>query len=529
VSDRSHGAWLAGLLLVVAPAPAAAQFTASQLVLAQAGERLYTTPRDRTSVYARLDLGWDDPRFALGLRIEGERTSDDSPTGGRAAGYDAVTQRWAEWRGARGRLRAGHLETVLGGGLLYRGFELPGVVLEEAGTRTRYAPVRDLDGLLAEAEFGPLGLRLLQGRPTDGSISPASERAGAPRRVGVIEGGQAEVSLPRSLRVGTAFARFAAGDAPDTHLGSGFVTADLATLLWRSGSPGSVPLRAEYAQRDAAASAFPRLRRDDDTPHALHASLGLLWLRWALVGEVKDYRGFRLGFNDSPALVREHAWVLLNRATHLLDAEGEEGFTLEASGPVTAGIDFVLHRARADGPPGFRLLRFEEDFAELAWAPAERPWSVRGHLARGADTWDAVSERRTRGLRGEWRGSGGWSGEAGFEHQRTVVRGFAGPARAHTDAVAVLGVTRAGWGTLGLEATRTTDPLDLPADLAGEPTARAAVFAGVTLAAELGADHAVQAFVGRRRGGRACVSGVCYEVASLEGAELRITSRFSRP
>jgi len=504
--------------------PCAAQLEATHLLLAQAGERLYTVPRDRVAVYSQLTASYAQGAWSAGARFEAERTSDDSPLGGRLAAYDAVTQRWVEWRDASTRLRAGHFETVLGHGLVHRSFELPGVVYDESGTRTRYAAARDIDGVIGEQGIGPLSLRAFAGSPSDGTVSPASEAQGALRRAGMLQGGQAELRLPRTARVGLTFARFAFGDAPDVHLGSGFIAADLAAMAGFDGL--ALPLAAEFAQKGGGFIEGSSIRRGDDTPHALYASLGVLWRTWSLVAEVKDYRGFRLGTNDPPALVREHSWNLLNRNTHLLDAEGEEGVLVELSGPLAPGVSGVANVSRADGPPGIRRLVFEEAFAELTWSPPSAgTWELRGMHARGRDTWDFVSERVASGLAMLARPRRAWSAEAAIEHQRVERTGFSGFVQSHADVHGVISVTRAGWGTLGVTLTRTTDPIDLPSDLFGEPTAPSALFAGVSLATRVGPHHEVELFAGRRRGGRACISGTCYEVQSLEGAELRVTSR----
>lgn len=510
--------------LLCAATPAAAQLSVTHLLLAQAGERLYTTPRDRVAVYSQLTAAYSQDAWSAGLRFEAERTSDDSPLSGRLAAYDAITQRWAEWRDDTSRLRLGNFETILGSGLVHRSFELPGVVYDESGTRTRYAASRDVDGVLAESSMGPLAIRAFAGAPSDGTVSPASEEQGALRRAGVLQGGQAELRLPRSTRAGLTFTRFSFGDAPDLHLGSAFVAADLATA---SGFDGiALPFTAEFAQKGGGFLEGFELRRGDDTPHALHASLGVLWRAWALVAEVKDYRGFRLGTNDPPALVREHSWNLLNRNTHLLDAEGEEGVLLELSGPLGAWLSGVANVSRADGPPGIRQLVFEEAFAELTVAPpGGEAWELRGMAAQGRDTWDFVSERDALGLAAMMRVSAAVSSELSLEHQRVVRTGFAGFRQPYEDVHATLAMTRSGWGTLGVTLTRTTDPIDRPSDLFGEPTAPSALFAGVSLATRVGPHHEVELFAGRRRGGRACISGTCYEVQSLEGAELRVTSR----
>lgn len=511
-------------LLICTATPSAAQLSVTHLLSAQAGERLYLQPRDRVAVYSQLTAAYRQDAWSVGVRHEMERTSDDSPLEGRSAAYDAVTQRWAEWREEASLLRVGHFETILGNGLVHRSFELPGVIYDESGSRTRYAASRDVDGVLAETAAGPLAVRAFAGAPTDGTVSPASEAQGALRRAGVLQGGQAELRMPRTLRAGLTFTRFSFGDAPDLHLGSAFAAADLAAATGLAGV--AVPATFEYAQRGAGFGDGFALRRGDDTPHAMYASLGVLWRAWSLVAELKDYRGFRLGTNDPPAAVREHSWGLLNRNTHLLDAEGEEGVLVELSGPLGPWSRAVLNLSRADGPPGIRQLVFEEAFAEVTIAPpTDGAWELRGMVADGRDTWDFVGERTGVGLAAQLRLPAALSSEITLEQQRVERVGFSGFRQSYLDLHATLAVTRGGWGTLGLTLTRTTDPVDRPSDLFGEPTAPSALFAGVSLASRVGRSHEVELFAGRRRGGRACISGTCYEVQSLEGAELRVTSR----
>ena len=101
-------------------APVRAQVTGDLLLLARYGDRVYTTPRDHMRLYGRTDVGWSQDGFSAAGRLEFDRSSDNDPLGGRLAQYESVTQRWAEWRDERVRLRVGHLHTILGNGLLHR-------------------------------------------------------------------------------------------------------------------------------------------------------------------------------------------------------------------------------------------------------------------------------------------------------------------------------------------------------------------------------------------------------------------------
>ena len=55
-----------------------------------------------------------------------------------------------------------------GAASVHRSFELPGVVLEETGFRTRFTPVRDVDGVLGEFARGPVSLRGIARRAEPG-------------------------------------------------------------------------------------------------------------------------------------------------------------------------------------------------------------------------------------------------------------------------------------------------------------------------------------------------------------------------
>lgn len=516
----------AALAAALAAAPAHAQVSGTNLLEPRLGTFVHQQPKDRLDLYDRLDLVFARDGLAAGLRWEVNRTSDDDPLGGRPAQYEAITQRWAEWSDGRLRLRVGHAQTILGRGLIHRSFELPGVTYDEPGTRTRYAAARDVDGVLAEAALGPLALRAFGGRPNDATVSPASAAQGAPRHAGVLAGGQAELSLPRSTRAGAAFARYTFGTAPAREFGSGWLGADLLAALGVRAA--ALPVYFEYAQRGGTLGDWWGFRRGEEAPHALYASATALRGGWALAAEYKDYDGFRSGLNDPPQLVREHALSLLNRNTHLLDADGEEGFQLELSGPLHAWVTLTANLSRADGPPNrLRLVRFEERFGELRVAPpGSEAWEVRAFAGRGFDTADFVSDRHAGGASGTLRLPGGFAAELGVERQRAVRTGFTGTAEPFDDVLVNVAVSRAGWGTAGLTTTRTTDPLDRPADAFGNPTAPSATFAGLTLAGAIAPRTDAALFAGRRRGGRACVSGACFDVPSLDGAELRITSRF---
>lgn len=512
-------------LLLCPPVPAHAQLSANNLAIVQAGNTLFTRPRDRTDLYDQLNLVWRAEGFAAGGRFELDRSSDDRPDQGRLAAYDRVTQRWAAWEGPHADLRVGNFYTLLGHGLLHRSWELPGVVYDESGSRTRYAAARDLDGAIAHANAGPLAAQLFGGRVNDATVSPASEALGLDRYQGFLQGAQLESRLPRGGRVGAAWTHFSFGDAPAREAATGFFGFDPLALA--GVRTLAAPLYFEYAEANATPARWAKLRRGPEVPHAMYGSLDLLWNAFTLAAEFKDYDHFRLGTNDPPSLVREHSAPLLNRTTHVLDAEGETGFALEGSAPATRWAAITANFSRSDGAPGIRRLRFEERYAELRVAPPDSDlWDASVFTDRGFDTFDFVSDRHAVGLLAGCRLPRGFSLALDAERTRSVRAPFFGAPVAFEDRLLAFTCSRSGWGSAGVSFTRTTDPQDLPTDDLGAPTKRSVVFTGVNASAEIDARNRLTLFAGRRRGGRACTSGTCYEVPSLDGAELRWETRY---
>lgn len=506
---RGHfrrGASALAIALALSAPPAFSQVTGTNLLIGQAGNVPFQPPPDRTDFYDQLNLEYRSGGTRVGVRFETDQNSANSFI------YHTITQRFAEWSDQRLRLRVGNLHTILGRGLIHRSFEVPGVVLDQPGVQSRYGFTRDLDGALIEGALGPLNARLVSGQPNGGDTSPGLDPDGTQRYRGQASGGEASVRLPREARVGAAFTRFTNTGADQQVLGSGWAEADPLGIAGLRGA--ALPLYFEYAQQDGSLGDWWRFRTGRDVPHALYASANLLWRALTLSAEWKDYQSFRFGTNDPPSLVREHGWTLLNRATHVLDADGERGFQIEGSWGLPALGAVVLNLSRSDSPAA---RRFEEHYAELRVAPEGRPWEGTVFLDRGRDGFAFLQDRHAIGAAGMVRFTREVSATLDLESQRTR----RDPDRFLDEAVS-FGVSRAGWGTLALTSERSSDPEQWDPDRPGRPRR----FLSGSLNAQLSERHDATLFVGERRGGRACTAGTCYQVSSFKGMELRMTSRF---
>lgn len=508
MTPRLLATWLASSLAAALRAGAAlAQVSASNLVESQAGNvpfaRYFGSNPSRLSTYDQLNADLVFSGLRLGFRYE---SLDDSDA---LSQYSRFTQRYADWKQDGVRVRVGDFQTLLGRGLVFRAFELPGVVLADPTGTTRGSFSRELDGVLVEGDAGPVRARAFSGRDDGGT------RAGA----------EAALEVWRGARLGATWLRATNPSGCNAReLGSGYAELDPFGL---AGLPAAaLPVYVEYAQADRSAGEWFEFRTGDRVPHALYVASEFVAGNLAMSAEWKDYRDFRLGWNDPPSLVREHAWALPNRSTHVLDATSEHGVQFEGSWTVPGWGALTANHSRAAGTPAGRVLRFEESFFEVHLAPRSLDrleWSA--FYDRGSDDFRSIRRRDIRGAGATYRAFADWS--ASLDAQRLDaerVNVFA-PNDGFTDTYLSLQVARAKWGSLAWIVQRTTDPIEEDPERFGgaiDPRTYRAWNASV----RLGQGHTLGLFAGERRGGPACTAGTCYEVTPFKGAELRLQSRF---
>jgi hypothetical protein len=499
---------------------ARAQLSASNLMEAQSGNHPHFSQLDRTDLYNQLNLDWTFDPLRVGLRFE---INENSGSPMSEPGYREFTQRYAEWTDPALRALIGNFYTILGRGLIHRSFELPGVVLEQVGIRSRYGPSRDVDGVLLESRRGPVEALLFGGRPNAGTYSPTGAEFGLERYQGQLAGGQLAARVWRDARLGAAYLRQTNDQGGRVgEFASGFLDADLLRLV--GVGEASLPLYFEYALRSPSLDRWFRFDTGDEEASAMYVGTNLLWGPLALSAEWKDYSGFRSGlYNDPPSLVREHAFTLLNRNTHLLDADDEAGYQLEGSWTWADMGSITLNRSSAVGEPGpTTRLRFDEVYAELHAMPARIPWAeLTAFIDFGQDDWIFIRDRDLYGGSATVRAYTHWSATADLQRQVAERAG----APEFDDLFLGFTVARAGWGSAAVLFERSTDPEQEDPEFNPIPGVTPRHFTAGVLSARLSERHDAVLFFGERRGGRACTAGTCYEVKPFTGVELRLTSR----
>jgi hypothetical protein len=239
--------------------------------------------------------------------------------------------------------------------------------------------------------------------------------------------------------------------------------------------------------------------------------------------EYKDYRNFLLPFNDPPPLVREQAYPLLARSAHVVTPQNERGWQCEIVLQRPGSFALTANFSQAAGRPFGVTNWFHEAFLDGEYDISDIV-AVTGFYDWSEDGMTREENRHAFGLYGQASGWRNWGARVGAESQ-TFDRSFA-PRRRIWNHAASFTVTRAPALSAGMVWEVSTDPLliDNPATVEQEHETRHWV--GVNARCQLGNHYVFRVFAGRRRGGPACASGVCYEVLDFEGFEFVITVRF---
>ena len=500
------------LLLGGCPGRGQAQMYLSSLTEIQLGNLPDNEPQDLRTIYYQLNLDYTLSGFRMGLRSENFRATESGRN------YHQFAQRYAQYRRGQLHATAGHFYTIIGNGLLVHAFELPGVITEDRGSRRRYQITRDLDGLQVGYSWKGARILLLRGTPVNSGLPPGLE--GVDRRDGTVQGGAVEVRPWRSVEGGIGLLQLKA--AGEEELGATvYVNLRLAPVLERLNLQDlHVDLSGEYAQRDAKADRWFSL--DRDLPRALYLAGTLTAGSLGLSLEYKDYRDFLLSeVNNPPTLIREHEAFLLNRDTHELLADDEQGVQAELTYGFEGGQTLIAHmaRARRRQEPG------EEDDLNLweffvqANSPVGQSVHAQVFADHSRDRFFTDERRTTLGSAWDWRVSEGYALNADVQFQH-VSRRLGRSELPFKNVYLGMELSRAPGWSWALLLQRSTDILERGASSTGTT-----YWWGSNINWQIREGYNLHLFGGKRRSGLACAAGTCYEVLGFEGVELRLINQ----
>ncbi len=474
----------------------------------QLGNLPHESPEDLSTLYTQFDLRYDHDNTTLGLRYE------DFSSASKTTSYAHLAQRFFEWRKKRITVRLGHFYPTLGRGLVLRGFELPHVVFEQRQFRSRYGYYRDVDGMSVRGEWKRLSFLLLRGAPLDNTLPPGLENQH--RRSGIIEGGQISVRPVLWLDVGNGYMRYERPNSVSDHYYTLFTEMNFNRLMRDAGLDASLNLYAEHARLNGGAGDFFATSKT----HATYVSAGISWRRLGFSAEYKDYDRFENGINLPPILYPEHRYYLLNRSTHELLANYENGTQFEMTFRPWDNIFLLANHSRSVNELPFKNFEFKETFVEATLYVGDH-YTLKAFYDRAKDEIKQENKRRTAGVNLESYLSGGYGVTFDFQHQ-TARR-----VEDYENIFFSLTVSHAPGLSIGVSVDRSTDPFDVDDKNTRDVAETSAQYRpAIQGAIRLNMDHELGFFYGARRGGLVCVSGTCYQVLPFEGFKVRWMGRF---
>ncbi|MBC8183883.1 hypothetical protein H8E88_22545 [candidate division KSB1 bacterium] len=495
------------------------QISVSNLTEYQVGNLPDTDPKNMTSLYDQLNLDYYNRDLAIGVRFESFGSSQLDKK------YNKFTQRYLEWQKDWFRIRIGNFYGILGRGLVFRAFELPGVVKEDARNRMRFGLSRVADGFIAEAKTDLLEVTMLRGESLDSNLPPSIEDNN--RSIGIVEGGELKLRPLNYLSFGGTYARYTLANEKKYEVSSGILDLSIGQFLEKISLNDVIfDFYGEYAQKQPALENY--ISTSSKHPHALYISTNLIFGGFGFSAEHKDYHDFNFLMNDPPPLMKEHSFYLLNRSTHVLRPENEKGNQFEATYTFLCGSSINANYTTAlNRSPYMKDAKYhvEEKFLEGDIYFGEN-FLTKFFVDKSKDGFELVEDRFTFGLAWEYQFQDYNSINFEFQGQETEkTYEFAPNKKKYKDFYGSISYSRSPKFAIALIGQRTGDPEETGDYTTLEIETKAKNLFSLNINYQLTPEHELFIFYGKRRGGWACTAGTCYEVLSFEGFEIRLLSR----
>ena len=478
-----------------------AQFRGQNLVEYQYGKMPDEAESEFSSLFNRVLADYSIGHFRLGLTVEQYYTPFS------ARNFTSLSQFRLYYSSGPFEVRLGNFYETLGRGLLLRSYEIPGALLEEKSYRAKHYFHRDISGGSVRYRKNNFSAVMLYGKPLNNAFPPGmSIPCRRPDNIAAVQS--------------------------DYNFGGQIAGASLLTLensagrTWYSmvNISGNLGRNLSYYAESARRLDGQRITDfSGEASWALYGALNFSFSSTGLSLEYKNYKDFQLGagFNEPPALVREHSYRVLNRSTHVSQALDETGYQAEAFWMLPDASVITLNHTIAVNDLGRRFV-FREYFIEYSGGTGS------GHELRifaglAEDPIKQESNRVSTGSYTDWRIGSDLVLSTNFEYQRFdrddyIVRNMLiSPGINIRPRLGVAMITEL-----------SNDPflIDKPENSSAMTKGQFRWWTGGTISYRIRNNHNLQVFAGQRRGGPACHSGICYDILDFTGLELRLTSRF---
>ncbi|MFN0151705.1 MAG: DUF6029 family protein [bacterium] len=489
------------------------------------GDRATNVPQEILEEWLDLDVRYE--RVLLGFRYEAfqphekprflEQTADSVREG--------IVQRYAAFEfggsgggGANGGdkgsggIRVGNFYEIFGKGLLFRSYEDRAIRIDG-----------NMEGVQLWGSRGRLAAKAISGRMREVETD---------RRTDILHGADLEARVAPGLALGGSYLIRSARDprvsptpleprhvealggrasynhsAFDLYAEAGRINRHFLSTVDLFSGRGYDDIRGKGYY--ASLSLYPPIDTGPLSALPIHGA--------ALTAQLKNYDNFRFqpegsgqtDYNNPPAATRENAYTLLSRHPHILDADDEQGFSVEANVNPTANSKLTLYRAETDRQGGDPY--YHEWYAE---------W--RTHLGDAYDlalVYDVIdnnqtgTEDKTPIVEVEYAPGGGWSLRGEYQYQDSDI--------------AAVGDVPASEASTHLALLEYNISSDLTVSAVGErATAIEENFVYAQVDYHLSQEHFVSVTVGNRREGFVCVGGICRFEPAFEGVEARFITSF---
>ncbi len=407
--------------------------------------------------------------------------------------YIDLSQSLLQYKKKAWDIKIGNIYETLGRGLLLRGFEIRGAVIEELGFRSRNYFHRDMLGGSVQYRTKKWKVQALRADVLN-ILPPTFDRED--RRTDLVNAVTGEYRYFKKQKIGLHFLNHSSdGSDPNNFFGVQFegpITKKLAYYI-------------EYAQQ-----------ADDAASRAIYFGLNGSIANLSYSLELKDYENFIIGsgINEPPALVQQFTYRTLNRSTHVPNPSDEDGYQIDLSYGFKTGDVLTFNHVLARNQFGNSSFIFQQFFLEWS-SQISTVIPYRLFVDYSKDPFKGQDNRFTVGFYSTIPLSPIWVFSPELEWQR-----FDRSSGAAQNLSFQFEIGYKSKIQLAILAESTTDPF-----LISDNSSRNN-FLGAYLTYRPNSKNTLRLFGGERQGGPACNSGVCYEILDFRGLELRWSTRF---
>lgn len=473
------------------------QFSGHNIAEYQLGNIPGVEPSNVNSIYDQLNLAYRINGFRGSVRLENYYSNDDERDQ-----FTKLTQYTLSYRKKGLDFKLGNFYQTLGRGLLYRGYEIKSSIYEDQIYRVKQGFYRDLQGAFGGYSNKFFEVKAMHGKSLINQLPPTDPN----NRLDLVSAGEINARLLKQ-NLGFIYLNNK-NESENSDYISTFLGGTIFDLFDYYG---------EFAHRVNASDSFLGFTADDS--YGAYFSLGYSISGFGISFELKDYQNLFIGsgISDPPTLVKEHVYKLLNRSTHVPFYFDESGLQTEIFIVPSEDHLITINHSRSKNELGETVYNSAEYFADWQFTYKTQN-QIKFFVDYSFD--EVVSETAryatgiyyTRTLPKNWS----FSVETEFQHlERTFSE-----TEMFQNMYGGLIVNYSTRFSAGLIWEFTND--NKYADLANTSEVETKQhYPGIILSYKPNRKNTIQLFAGKRRGGPACTSGVCYEVLDFRGLELR--------